>query len=192
MTFSRFSTAWLVAAVLALAALPAHAARDRVQFFSNIDVPVGSNIHDAVCFFCSVDAKGPIDHDVVVFFGDVHIGSQSNHDVVSFFGDVIVDDNASISHDVVHFFGTVRLGQNATIGNDLVVMMGDLKASPSASIGGNQVIQPAWLALIPLLLFCGFIYLIVSVIRSWRERQMYYAYPPQPPPPPMPPAPPQA
>ena len=120
----------LLLAVLALAATPAHANRDAVQFGSDIVVGPNESVHDAVCFFCSVDAKGPIDHDVVVFFGNVHVGVRSNHDVVTFFGNVHVDPDASIAHDVVDFFGNIRLGENASIGNDAV-------ATPLADADGT-------------------------------------------------------
>ena len=185
MPFSRFPAFCIVLVVLALAAVPARADRDIVQFGSNVVVPANSSVHDVVCFFCSVDARGPIDHDLVVFFGNVHIGTQANHDVVSFFGNVRVDDNASITHDLVHFFGDVHLGDNASVGNDMVLIFGDLRAANSSYIIGNRVIEPAWLLLIPLGVLAGIIYLFVAFIRSWRERRMYYpaGYPPPPPPP---------
>ncbi|MDR3742044.1 MAG: hypothetical protein P4L40_23735 [Terracidiphilus sp.] len=186
----------LLIAVLLLFARPALADRDQVQFGTNIVVPQDGSIHDAVCFFCSVDAKGTIDHDVVVFFGNVHIAGHSNHDVVNFFGNVTVDDHGSIGHDVVNFFGNIRLGEQATVGNDMVAMFGDVRAAESAHIEGNRVIQPAWLLLIPLCFFGGIIAVIVSLIRNFRHRQRMaaYAYAMQQPPPanPAPPTPPQA
>ncbi len=173
-----------VALVLLFVATPAHADRDRVQFGENIVVPPGDTIHDAVCFFCSVEAQGAIDHDVVVFFGNVHIATRSNHDVVNFFGNVRVDDHGTIEHDVVNFFGNVRLGEDASIGNDVVEMFGDIHAADSAHIDGNRVVQPIWLLLIPLLLVGGIVTLIVNVVRNFRHRQLLaagYGYPIQPP-----------
>ena len=64
----RLFPALLLFSALLLAATPARAEKDAVQFGSRIVVPEGQSIHDAVCFFCSVDARGSIDHDVVVFF----------------------------------------------------------------------------------------------------------------------------
>src|SRR6201993_1124970 len=101
----RLFSAFVLSSALLLAATPAHADKDAVQFGSNIVVPEGQSVHDAVCFFCSVNAKGDIDHDVVVFFGNIHISNHANHDVVNFFGNVHLDDNASITHDLVNFFG---------------------------------------------------------------------------------------
>lgn len=178
---------FLLLAILASAATPARANRDAVQFGSNIVVGPNESIHDAVCFFCGVDAKGPIDHDVVVFFGDVHIATHSNHDVVVFFGNVHLDPDAGIAHDVVDFFGNIHLGENATIGNDVVAMFGNIRAADSAAIQGNRVMQPGWILWIPLMIIGGIAALIVSAVRSHRSRQFYAAgyYPPPPPPPPV-------
>ena len=74
----RLLSALLLFSALLLASTPAHADKDAVQFGSNIVVPEGQSVHDAVCFFCSVNAKGDIDHDVVVFFGNVHIAHRQD------------------------------------------------------------------------------------------------------------------
>lgn len=183
----------LLLALFALAATPARADRDAVQFGSNIVVPAGSSVHDAVCFFCSVNAEGDIDHDVVVFFGNIHIHGHSNHDVVSFFGSIRADDNATITHDMVSFFGSIHLGENASVGNDMVAMFGGVHMADSATVAGNRVIQPGWVLWIPLMLLGGIVTLIVSEVRRRRRNAwlaMGYPYPPQAPPP-QPPAQPQ-
>jgi hypothetical protein len=179
--FASFS----LLAALVLAPLPALANRDAVQFGSKIVVGPNDSIHDAVCFFCGVEAQGPIDHDVVVFFGNVHIAKHSDHDVVVFFGNIHLDPDATISHDVVDFFGNVNLGENASIGNDVVAMFGSVRTADSATIGGNRVFQPAWVLWIPLMILGGIITLIVGAVRSYHRRQYYAAgyYPPPPPPP---------
>jgi hypothetical protein len=189
----RMFSALLLSSALLLAATPARADKDAVQFGSSIVVPEGQSIHDAVCFFCSVNAKGNIDHDVVVFFGNVHIAHESKHDVVVFFGSVRADDEATIGHDVVNFFGSVHLGENATVGNDLVVMFGGLHAADSAVIQGSRVAQPPWVFWTPLLILGLIIFLVVREIRAAQHRRYLaaYGYPPmpqQPPPPPTPPA----
>lgn len=179
----RLFTCLLVAGAFALAALPAHADRDAVQFFSDIDVPPGATVHDAVCFFCSVNVEGTADNDIVVFFGNVHIASHANHDVVSFFGNVRADDNATISHDLVNFFGMIRLGHNVSVGNDMVAMFSGVSAPGSVSVGGDRVFQPGWVLLIPLCILGCLFYFLVSVVRNYRYRQMMANYPFPPPPP---------
>src|SRR5579863_7442542 len=171
----RLFSALMVFSALLLSASPAFANKDAVQFGSNIVVPEGQSVHDAVCFFCSVNAKGDIDHDVVVFFGSVR-----------------AEDDASIGHDVVNFFGSVHLGENVTVGNDLVVMFGGLRAADSANIVGNRVAQPAWVFWTPLIVLGLIITLIVHEVRSRRRREYLaaYGYAPMPPQPPAPPAPP--
>ena len=185
-----FSALLLVCALLL--ARPAHADKDAVQFASNIVVPEGQSVHDAVCFFCNVNAKGDIDHDVVVFFGNVHIARQSKHDVVVFFGSVRAEDEAAIGHDVVNFFGSVHLGENVTVGNDVVVMFGGLHAADSANISGSRFSQPIWVFWTPLIVFGLIIVLVVREIRAHRRRQYFaaYGYQPLPPHPPVQPGPP--
>ena len=180
----RLFSAFLLASALLLAGTPAHAEKDAVQFGSNIVVPEGQTIHDAVCFFCSVNAKGDIDHDVVVFFGDVHISHQSNHDVVVFFGTVHADDDAAIGHDLVNFFGTTHLGENVSVGGDAVVMFGGLRAAESVNIAGSRVSQPIWVFWTPLIILGLIVTLIVHEVRSYRRRQYIaaYGYAPVPPP----------
>jgi hypothetical protein len=170
----------IATAVLALAPHSAHASRDAVQFFSNIDVPAGSSVHDAVCFFCSVHARGNIDHDTVVFFGNVDIASRANHDIVNFFGSVHADDDASIGHDLVSIFGSVHLGSNVSVGNDMVILFGGYHAASSVSVTGNRVYQPAWILWIPFGVLALIIVGIVSAVRAHRRRQLLYYYPPHP------------
>ena len=191
MTQRWFSALLLFIALLASAS-PARANKDAVQFGSNIVIPEGQSVHDAVCFFCSVNARGDIDHDVVVFFGNVHIAHQSRHDVVVFFGSVRTEDNAAIGHDVVNFFGNVHLGENVSVGNDLVVMFGGLQAADSANVTGNRFAQPIWVFWTPLLILGLVIVLVVREIRASRRRQYFaaYGYPPMPPQPPVQPGPP--
>lgn len=183
----------LLASALLLAATPARAEKDAVQFGSNINVAEGHSIHDAVCFFCSVNAKGDIDHDVVVFFGNVHIAHQSRHDVVVFFGSVRAEDDAAIGHDLVNFFGATHLGENVSVGGDAVVMFGGMHAADTVNIAGNRVSQPIWIFWTPLIVLGLIVTLIVHEVRSYRRRRYMAAYgyapmPPgmQPPPPPQP------
>lgn len=195
MKLRTFLVSTLLFAAFAVAAVPARADRDAVQFGSDIVVPQGQSVHDAVCFFCSVRAEGTIDHDVVVFFGNVRIAGHSNHDVVNFFGNVRADDNAAIGHDLVSFFGVIRLGENVSVGGDMVAMFGGVHAADSVNVAGSRVYQPAWLLWIPLMILGGIIALIVSAVRNYRRRQWLaatgYPYPPPPmqPGPPAPPTP---
>jgi hypothetical protein len=168
---------------LALAVLvrPAHANRDAVQFGSTIHVARDATVHDAVCFFCSVEAEGTVEGDIVVFFGDVHIATAANHDVVNFFGEITVDDNARIGNDMVAMFGSIRLGEDVSIGKDLVAMFGGIRAPESVTVGGNRVIQPGWVFWGPLLVFAVVIIVVVREFRHQRRRQyLRYPYPPRP------------
>jgi hypothetical protein len=166
----------------AFASASARAERDAVQFFSNIDVSSNSAVHDAVCFFCSVNAEGKVTGDVVVFFGNVHIANDAQHDVVNFFGEVTADDNASIDHDLVSMFGGIRLGDNVHVGEDLVAMFGTLHTGEGVSVERDRVVQPGWVFFGPLIFLTLVLILIVREYRSYRRRIFLrgYQFPPRP------------
>ena len=171
----------LLAAAFAVAALPAHADRDAVQFGSNIHVARDSSVHDAVCFFCSVDAEGEVTGDIVVFFGGIHIAGAAHHDVVNFFGTVKVEDGVSIGQDLVSMFGSIRLGENVSVGKDLVAMFGSVHAPNSVTVGNDRVVQPGWVLWIPLLVVGLIVIVIVREYRSYHRRLLLrgYPFPPQ-------------
>jgi hypothetical protein len=170
----------LFCAILAPAA--ARAEQDQVQFFSNIHVSPGSEIHDAVCFFCSVDVEGKATGDIVVFFGNTHIASEAEHDVVNFFGHVTADDNAVIDHDLVSMFGGIRLGENVHVGEDMVAMFGHVEAGDGVTVDRDRVEEPAILFYVPMIFLVAIVVLIVREIRAWRRRAFLrsWGYPPHP------------
>ncbi len=172
----------LIAVALGASSPAAFANKDNVQFGSNIRVAPGETIHDAVCFFCSVDNRGTVEGDIVVFFGSVRIDGKANHDVVNFFGNVTAADGASIGQDLVKFFGTVRLGDNVNVGKDIVCMFADFHAGDNVTNGGYRVVQPPWLFWTPLFILTLIIVVVVREIRHSRRRRMFMAgYPMQPP-----------
>jgi hypothetical protein len=167
----------LLAAAFAVTATPARADRDAVQFGSNINVAADSTVHDAVCFFCSVNVQGKVTGDVVVFFGNVHIAGDAQHDVVNFFGSVRAEDGASIDADLVSFFGSIHLGENVTVGKDMVAMFGSVHAPNSVTVGNDRVIQPGWILWIPLLIIGLIAIVIVREYRTYHRRLLLRGYP---------------
>lgn len=171
----------LLAAAFVVAALPARADRDNVQFGSNIHVDRNASIHDAVCFFCSVNAEGEVNGDIVVFFGNVHIAGAAHHDVVNFFGSVTVEDGGSIGQDLVSMFGRIRLGENVSIGKDMVAMFGSVQAPDSVTVGNDRVVQPGWVLYVPLMVIALIVIVVVREYRSYHRRLLMRGYPIPPP-----------
>lgn len=174
MTRRIFAVALLCAAFVCASA---HAEQDQVQFFNDIHVDSDSTIHDAVCFFCSVNLEGKATGDVVVFFGSTHIASDAQHDVVNFFGSVTAEDNANIGHDLVSMFGSIRLGDNVHVGEDLVAMFGSLHHGDGLNVDGDRVVQPAIVFYGPFLLVLIVFILIVREFRAYRRRLYLRNYP---------------
>lgn len=171
----------LLGLTLAAAAPRAHAAKDAVQLFRNIDVTPDTPVEDAVCFFCSVHVEGRVEGDIVSFFGAVHLNGEARHDVVSIFGKVTVADNSTIGDDIVSLFGSVRLGDNVKVGKDLVAVFGTVRAAQSASVGEDRVSISPMIFWGPLLLLVLVVYLIVHEVRVRRFRQFAQGYPIPPP-----------
>ena len=165
----------------------ARADDDAVQFFHDIEVTPDTPTHDAVCFFCTVNADGRINGDTVVFFGDVRLNGDAKKDVVDFFGSVSAAEGSTIGGDLVSFFGSVRLGDNVRVHKDVVAMFGTVHAPPSVSFGHNRVVFSPWIFFGPLFVFFLIIYLIVHEIRMRRMRHFAAGYPMPPMPPPVPP-----
>jgi len=145
--------------------LPAAASNgnDTVHFGSNIVVPAGQSAGDVVCFFCSVEAEGPITGDLVVFFGNVRL-----------------DENAGGS--AVIFGGNLYLGKNVSIANDLVIFGGAVHGVESGGNGGGRVIFPP-VIFVPIFLVLAAILWGIWLVFHWlffRNRQVY---PPMPYPP---------
>ena len=154
-------------------ATQARAAQDIVEFGSNIEVTQADAIHDAVCFFCSVDVKGTVNGDIVVFFGNVRIQGNANHDVVNFFGNVTADNGTEDwPRSGELFWRRPPLGDNVTVGQDAVVMFGSMRASDSASFGGSRVVEPGWLFWGPLMVLILGIYFVVHEFRGYRSRRV--------------------
>jgi hypothetical protein len=184
MNLKRILATTLLGAAFAAASVPAHAESDDVHFFDDIRIAPNTAAHDAVCFFCSVEAEGEVNGDIVVFFGDVHIAGHANHDVVNFFGEVTADDNAQIGNDLVSFFSFVKLKKNVSVGRDMVSMLGAVDSDASVSIGHDHVEFPFWIALFPFVIIFGIVALIVRAVRENRWRRYMAQFPP----PPFPPA----
>ncbi len=172
----------LLGAAFLAAATPARADGDAVHFMDDIHVAPNAEVHDAVCFFCSVNVEGQVKGDIVVFFGDIHIAGKANHDVVNFFGEMSADDDAQIGNDLVSFFGLIHLGENVSVGRDMVDMFGMVHAPESVVVGRDRVTMPGVVLFFPLILVGLVVILIVSQVRAHRRRQYayYYPFPPRP------------
>jgi hypothetical protein len=170
MILKRILAVSLLGAAFAAVATPAYADRDAVQFFSNIRVAPNAAVHDAICFFCSVNVEGEVKGDVVAFFGNIHIAGSANHDVVNFFGIISAGQNAHIGQDLVSFFGMVRLGENVSVGKDLVVIFGSLRVPGFVSVGGDRVAIPAWIFFAPLFVVGLVAFVIVYEVRAYHYR----------------------
>jgi hypothetical protein len=172
---ARLLTFTLCAAAFLSVAAPARAQNDRVQFFSNIHVGPNDTAGNAVCFFCSVDAEGPVNGNIVAFFSHVSVHSTVDQNVVSFFSKMNVLPGSTVHQNLVTMFGSVRVENGAHVDQNAVTMFGSFYAADSASIDGNRVYFPFWFFGIPALLLGLVIYVIVRELRERRYRRQWMA-----------------
>ncbi len=160
---SRVRVGILMALLCFGTAVMAHAeGRDIVEFGNDIVVHEGEEAHDTVCFLCSIEVDGTVHGDMVAFLGNIHVRGHAERDAVV-------------------FLGSITLGENASIDRDVVVFAGSLHNAPGSSIGNDRVVFPAFLFLLPLLIFAGIIVLIVWAIRAlvYRNQPVYPMPPPR-------------
>jgi hypothetical protein len=156
----------LAAAAFLLCLLTPFAARaenkDVVQFGNDIVVREGEEVHDVVCFLCSIEVDGTVHGDTVAFLGNLRLRGHAERSAVVFLGNAWLGDNASVERDLVVFAGNLHMGSGASIGNDRVVF-------------------PLFLFLLPLLFVIGVVAIIVWAVRTlvYRTRPAYPMPPPR-------------
>ncbi len=153
----------LVFLLCSLAPSPARAQeRDAVRFANNIMIHEGEEVHDAVCFLCSIENDGTVHGDMVAFLGSIRVRGHAEHDAVVFLGNLSLAENASIDHDAVVFAGSLHI-------------------APGSSIGRDRMVFPSFLFLLPMLVLLGLLALIVWAIRALmhRNRPVYPMPPPR-------------
>ena len=150
--------------LMALAPLPAFAKgdNDRVSIGSDITVPEGETIGDAVCILCSIHVRGDVSGDTVALLGSLTI-----------------DPGHRINGDAAVIGGDLTMGESAEIGGDVSVVAGDANLASGATIHGSRTVMPGRLWLLvpfaPLLILIGIIWLIIHFTR--RRRYQFPVYP---------------
>jgi len=127
--------------------------RDLTQVGHTIVIGSGQEVGDATCFGCSIRVHGHV-----------------NGDVTSFGGSVTVEDQAQIDGDVTVFGGGIRIDHDVKVAGDITIFGGQIHRDATASIGGDvtSFSGGGWILLIfvlPLVLFGGFVTLVVWLIR---------------------------
>jgi hypothetical protein len=156
-----FRLVLVMSVVFLFAPRAAHAdGRDVVEFGDNIVVHAGDEVHDTVCFFCTIEVDGTVHGDMVAILGNIRLRGHADRDAV-----VIL--------------GSMSLGENASVDRDAVVILGSLRTATGATIGNDRVVIPTFVILFPLLIFASFIALIIWAVRAILNRpKPVYPMPP--------------
>ncbi len=127
--------------------------RDLTQVGHTIVIGSGQEVGDATCFGCSIRVHGHV-----------------NGDVTSFGGSVTVDEQAQVDGDITVFGGGIRIDHDVKVAGDVTIFGGQIHRDATASVGGDitSFSGGGWILLIfvlPLILFGGFLALVVWLIR---------------------------
>lgn len=90
----------------------AQAPGNRTYFGQDIYVAAGQEVHNATCFFCSIQAEGDVTGHALVVFGSLDLSGQMKEGATVIGGNAVVDSQARIGGD------TVVLGGNAVYETD--------------------------------------------------------------------------
>ncbi len=117
----RAGWSFVVAVLLTVGAF-GQGAGNRTYFNEDIFVASGQQIHNATCFFCSVQVEGDVSGHVLVLFGSLNVSGQVKGGATVLWGNAVVDSQARIGGDTVVLVGnTVYEADESLSGNAYVV-----------------------------------------------------------------------
>lgn len=154
-----------IAMVMGLSAFAVADRGDRVQIGNNIVVQANEKVGDVVCILCSI-----------------HVRGQTAGDVVAVGGSIWLETGAQIAGDAVAVGGSLRLDSGTQVAGSVTTVGGAVRRDPQAMIAGDMtaLTGAGWMLLIlatPLILFGGFVALIIWLLQRSRPTAPAPAYP---------------
>lgn len=99
---------------------------NRTYFNQDIFVAQGQQIHNAVCFFCSVQVEGDLTGHVLVLFGSLNITGRVNGGAVVVGGNAVIDSQARLEGNAVVVGGNAVYETDESISGNAYVIGGHL------------------------------------------------------------------
>lgn len=115
----------IVLLLLAPSAL-AQAPGNRTYFGQDIFVASGQQIHNATCFFCSVQVEGDLTGHALVLFGSLNLSGQVHESATVIGGNAVVDSQARIGGDTTVLGGNAVYEADESLAGDAMVLGGHL------------------------------------------------------------------
>jgi len=160
--------------VLTVGAL-AQAPADRTYVGQDIYIASGQQVHNAVCFFCSVQVEGELTGRVLVLFGSLNVSGQVQRSATVLWGNAVVDSQARIGGDTVVLGGNAVYEADESLVGSAYVLGGHLSY---VSRGGGYDRAQKRVSLSPLhfvlIAALGLILLSLLIFARVRRRAVVY------------------
>jgi hypothetical protein len=126
---------------LLLITLPgaAQAHGNRTYFNQDIFVAQGQQVHNAICFFCSVQVEGDLTGRVLVLFGSLNVSGRIEGGATVVGGNAVVDSQARLGGNVVVFGGNAVYESDESISGNAYVIGGHLSTLGDRSKSTRRV-----------------------------------------------------
>jgi hypothetical protein len=106
---------------------------NRTYVGQDIFVASGQQIHNATCFFCSVQVEGDLTGHVFVLFGSVNVSGQVQRSVTVIWGNAVVDSQARIGGNTVVLWGNAVYETDESLSGSAYVLGGHMSHVSKAS-----------------------------------------------------------
>ncbi|HSY70565.1 MAG TPA: hypothetical protein VK813_18080 [Edaphobacter sp.] len=142
---------------------------NRTYVAQDIFVASGQQIHNATCFFCSVQVEGDLTGHVFVLFGSVNVSGQVQGSATVIWGNAVVDSQARIGGDTVVLWGNAVYETDESLSGSAYVLGGHMSHVSKASAEGRSPhrvsVGPLFFCLLGVLVLLLLSLLIVPRIR---------------------------
>lgn len=108
----------------------AQAPGNRTYIGQDIFVASGQQIHNATCFFCSVQVEGDLTGHAFVLFGSLNLSGQVRDGATVIGGNAVVDSQARIGGDTTVIGGNAVYEADESLAGDAWVLGGHLSHVP--------------------------------------------------------------
>jgi hypothetical protein len=92
----------------------------------DVFVSAGQQVHNATCFFCSVQVEGDLTGNAFVLFGNLNVSGQVRGNATVIWGNVVVDSQARIGGDTAVLVGNAVYEMDESLAGSAYVLGGHL------------------------------------------------------------------
>jgi len=142
---------------------------NRTYVGQDIFVAAGQQVHNATCFFCSVQVEGDLTGHVFVLFGSLNVSGQVRRNATVIVGNAVVDSQARIGGDTVVLGGNAVYESDESLAGSAYVLGGHLSHVSKASgerRGHRVMVGPLFFWLLAVLVL-----LLLSLVIAPRVRR---------------------